>query len=154
MELYLYALSVLVWRNSQIAEYLADYLATKASGTTAMIHSLRKVSYGEHFQFFLEMSVYGHSQSGCEIIEKFKNFVATLPEQEVERLKRVCELEESKLDASHPPTTFRIAFLENHPQRAAAVVSSGDETTAIDGEMDGLTEPIGRRLIDQMQAYR
>ena len=47
------ALSHLLWRQSQIAEFLADYLATTASGTKAMKASLRNNSFGEHFFSFM-----------------------------------------------------------------------------------------------------
>ena len=152
VELVLYALLVLVWRNSQIAEYLADYLATKASGTTAMIRSLRKLAHGETFELFLDTGVYGHSQGGREIIEKFSRFVASLPEQEVERLKRAGQFEGAKIDATHPPTAFRIAFLEVRDERAPSIGMSDEENARIDAELDHLKEPMGRRLIDLVQA--
>ena len=98
----------------QIAEYLADYLGTKISGTSAAICLLHKSSYGQYFEEVVLANVVDLRQSGREVMEIFETFVASLPEHEIERVRRVDRLMESRLDDTHPPTVFRIDFLNSH----------------------------------------
>lgn len=46
------------------------------------------------------------------IFEKLNYKVNNLPAQEKERLKRLLNLQEHRLDATHPPTSYRIKMLE------------------------------------------
>jgi len=154
VELVMWILSILVWRNMQIAEYLADYLAAKISGTAAVINVLHKLSYEQYFERVILTNKFSLYQSGREVLDNLINFLASLPDHEIERIIRVDQMAESRLDDTHPPTAFRIEFLENHPNSEPKLTLTPAEHDALDREMDSAKEAIGKRLIDQVMAFR
>lgn len=108
-----YGLSHLLWRGSQRAEYLADYLGAKIAGTEAMLSMLRKFYFGDGFGARARAIL-----SGLEdeiFFDVLRTYVSTPPPRELERIKRVEQLPESRLDMTHPPTVYRVGFLEAHP---------------------------------------
>lgn len=145
------ALAHLLWRDSQKAEFLADYLGATISGTSDAISTLTKSSLAEHFHDFLMRHIYSTSQSGQELFDQFRKQIASIPEREMERLRRAANLEGARLDSTHPPTAQRIAFLLAHKVDARIVA---DQTTmaAIGLELRRLEERLGARLIDRFAA--
>lgn len=150
----MHILRLLVWRDSQIAEYLADYLATTVAGTGPMIRGLKKLAYWQFFEHVKQTSVFSRSQSGRELMDRFGDFIAALPEHEVERLRLINKMKWSRLDSTHPPTAYRIEFLKNHIQGKRKILLTPEERKALDKEMESLKEAIGKKLINQILAYR
>ena len=144
----------LIWRNNQTAEYLADYLASRVSGTPAMIRMLNKLNAGEYLDLVLRSNVFSLQQSGAALLDKYEAFVADLPEVEITRLIRTAQLEDSRLDATHPPTGYRVAFLENHAQPEPTLELSDEEIAALDRELACLKEGVGKELINYVMHDR
>ena len=128
-------LAHLLWRDSQRAEFLADYLGAAISGTPATISALTKVSLSEHFNDFLLRRIYSTSQSGQDLFDEFRKRIANLPEREMERVRRAANLEGSRLDSTHPPTAQRIAFLSAHQVDVPRLVADEAVMSRIDGEL-------------------
>ena len=110
----MYLLSHLLWRDSQRAEYLADYLATQVAGTAAMLSALDKL----HLRSALSLSIervqkqeFNRKQS----LDDLRATAASLPARELERVRRASYLDASRLDTTHPPTLHRVAFLKIRP---------------------------------------
>ncbi|NJM34704.1 MAG: hypothetical protein HC850_08310 [Rhodomicrobium sp.] len=55
--------------------------------------------------------------------------------------------ENARLDASYPPTAYRIDFLRSHPCDKAQITISDSRMTAIDKELEQLHGELGGRLI-------
>ncbi|WP_157231062.1 M48 family metallopeptidase [Kiloniella laminariae] len=147
IELLYIGLSHLVWRQSQKAEFLADYLATTASGTEAMRDALKKFSYGEHLQTFANRTIFSAKQSQKQILTKFVSYFKALPKSETERLDRIANQKNARLDATHPPTRQRMAFITAHPIADASITVSKEEQHLIESELEKLEETIGQQLI-------
>ena len=64
-----------------------------------------------------------------------------LPAQECERLMRLASRENAKLDATHQPTSQRIAFLDAHPVEGAHITVGPLEQERIEQEMEPLERP-------------
>lgn len=137
----------LLYIDKQKAEYFADYLATKIVGTSAVVSTLQRLSCGEHLDDVLLKNAYSNTQSGAYIMKLFRERIAALPEREWRRFARASLLENARLDASHPPTAYRIEFLMAHevaePKRTATAAAMAD----IDSELKCLEESLGGRLI-------
>ena len=144
----IWVMSHLLWRESQKAEYLADYLATTICGSAAMIELLDGLRITtEHINPFLLTNVFSPSQSGTAILSRFCEVLDSLPEHERERMRRLDGMIEGSLDDTHPPTHLRIAFLERHPIDHVRIVLDDARATAIEHEIMTLEESMGKKLI-------
>lgn len=103
-----YALSHLLWRESQRAEYLADYLAATISGARAAVSMLDKLHFGSTFPFTVNVLL---SEARGSFLADYRQRIAATPAREVERMKRIGRLEGARLSATHPPTAYRMEFL-------------------------------------------
>jgi len=133
--------------DKQKAEYFADYLASTISGTAAAVMTLQRLSSGEHLHDVLLKNAYSSSQSGASILHRFRTRIQTLPDREWQRLARAGQLEGARLDASHPPTAFRIEFLNAHQVTTPKVLATEASMSEIDRELSTLEERLGQRLI-------
>ncbi len=99
--------------EQQKSEYRADYLAARVSGTAASLSLLDKLHHEETFGRIRRQA---HTQWGNpDIVSELRRQVMSLPAREMERIRRVQRLADSRLDVSHPPTAHRIAVLQANP---------------------------------------
>ena len=77
-----YLLSHLLWRDSQRAEYLADYLAATVSGTNAVLSLLEKLHYGTAFALTVQHAALNQDASEG-LLERLRQRVAEVPEREL-----------------------------------------------------------------------
>jgi heat shock protein HtpX len=106
-------LSHFLWRDAQRAEYLADHLAAKLAGTQAMLSLLDKLQ----LEGLLSGAI-GRAARNPERADLFLDLreqVLVIPNREWRRIRRIGHLETPQLDATHPPTGYRITLLEAHP---------------------------------------
>jgi heat shock protein HtpX len=137
----------LLFQDRQRAEYFADYLAASLAGTQATISVLRRFALGEHLHDVLLRNAYSTAQSGSYILDLFRQRIESLSAREWERMRRASEAEGAHLDRTHPPTAFRIAFLEAHPFNEPKFIVNAAKLTAIDAEFRALEYKLGRLLI-------
>jgi Zn-dependent protease with chaperone function len=140
-------LAQLLCFDKQQAEYFADYLASTVSGTEAIVSMLRRTGCAEHLDDVLLRNAYSTSQSGARILALFRERIASLPDREWQRLARASQREGVRLDASHPPTAYRIEFLKAHVVARPKIVATEDAMRTIDAELNALQERLGKRLI-------
>ena len=142
--LWAYILVHLLWRDKQRAEYLADFLAARVSGTDAQLATLEKVHLNETFRLSLKIAYL--NREGQNFFTRFKQRIATVPSRELERIRRVEKLEYARLDATHPPTAQRIEFLKAHYVPETKVVLSLVELTQLEQELTLLQEEMQKEL--------
>lgn len=143
------AISHLLWRDSQRAEYLADHLAAEVAGTAAAVSMLDKLHMAALFQDSLRRVTL--QRDGANLFADLRQRVSTLPEREMERMRRIARLEGTRLDSTHPPTGYRISLLEARPVALPRMALSAIDWRAIHDEL-ALAEPaMQQRLMD---AYR
>ena len=153
VEAYAYGLALLTWNDSQRAEYLADKLACKVSGTKAMVGGLHKTSYAAYLDKYLNRTMFTVSQPGRPVIDGYRQFLADIPASELERLRRCDLLETSRLDDTHPPTAYRIAMLENEAELSAQVAIDPDQSEQIAAELADFEEQVGSHYVSLMTAH-
>jgi Zn-dependent protease with chaperone function len=142
-----FLLVFLVYNDSQRAEYLADYLSSTISGTDGMKGILNKLHYDHAYFIALQRTALGAKDTNffTEIIRE----VLTTPNKEIERIKRIERMEGSRLDATHPPTIYRLNFIDSLGDLSPTVFLSETESQRIDKEINSLAESLNDKLIDE-----
>lgn len=107
------AMSLLIWRDQQRAEYYADALAARQAGVPAVLALLDKLHFARTFETSLRSAVLDPALQGQDLFAHLRVRVAQVPGRELERIRRVELLEASRLDARHPPTALRIQYLRS-----------------------------------------
>lgn len=144
-----YILSILLWRNKQVSEYYADYLASKVSGTDAMVSLLEKSHFNTVFyEGMKKSSIINYSDN---LFEKFKNKISMIPDRELKRIKAINESSLYSIDASHPPTAFRIRCIKENFHNANIEISKA-EFEQMNVEIELLCNQLQREIINYYRA--
>ena len=102
-------MSLAVWKDSQKAEYNADYAAASVAGTRATASALKKLCYAPTYYKTLEAVVqYQYTQN---LFDEFRGRFHSMPAREVERIRILTEIMESYIEATHPPTRYRLSYI-------------------------------------------
>jgi heat shock protein HtpX len=130
----LYMLMIhLLWHDSQRAEYFADLVGAELSGTKSFIHLMEKIQFDQIFYHVVRKAAVINSSSS--LLDHFRKKVEELPSKEYRRLKRVSELELSKLNYTHPPNAYRIQFLNSQNHYSSRVSLTVEQNKKIDREL-------------------
>jgi heat shock protein HtpX len=144
-----YALAHLVWRGSQRAEYLADYLAATVSGTDAMVTMLDKLRLSDQFIATLRTITLNRSQRN--LFDDFRQTVNLKSGLEISHTTDD-EPEELRADATHPPTVYRIAFMRAQRVASPKIVTSPFDCEEIERELRPLQKELQEKLTDKYAA--
>ncbi len=142
------AMEVLMRRDSQRAEYLADALAADVAGADAALGLLRVTHLAPLLGATANAMVTAPGEQD-DLFGRLRRRVADTPAREWERIDRVMALEETQLDSSHPPTAQRIRVIEGRPHAEPRVVLDQEGTDAIDLELLPLERPYARELVER-----
>jgi heat shock protein HtpX len=140
----------LSWQDSQRAEYYADLVGAELSGTKASISLMEKILFDQIFFHVVRKSAVTNRSAG--LLEHYRAKVNELPSKEFRRLKRVAELELSKLNYSHPPNAYRIQFLQKQNNYTSRIALTDEQNRKIDRELAKYEEPIQETLVGQYLA--
>lgn len=138
----------LIFYQSQHAEYLADLQAAKISGSAAMISMLEKLHYDDTYS--LTVQKVALMSGKLNLFDEFSRQLSLVPAREIERLKRVSRLYKSVLDASHPPTAYRMDFIAslNYPP-LAGLKHNQEKIKLLNQELASLRKILHERLVDK-----
>lgn len=142
-------LALLLFRSHQRAEYHADYIETIVAGRDVAISALDKLHAGALFEFCVQRAA--TNPGGPDVFGWLRNEFARMPERERERLRRVARMEGSRLDDTHPPTRYRIAFLEKHGAIEPRYRMSAEDAAAFERELESTYEHFHKELIAKYQ---
>lgn len=110
IDLFIYSLSHLLWRDSQYAEYAADLKAAEISGSNAAIKLLNKLVYTDTYNNVVQKVAL--SSIRMNLFDELASCMKKMPKKELDRIRYLEEKLEVRLDATHPPTIFRVEYLE------------------------------------------
>jgi Zn-dependent protease with chaperone function len=138
----------LVWRDSQRAEYLADYLAAQTGGTSAQVALLQKTRHaGRYYQMAREIALQNNER---DLYAELAHYVAAIPQ--TDQPPTTDPLEEYELDASHPPDAYRIEFLRAHPIAEPQLTISQEEWDAVDEELAPVRRELQEKLVERYKS--
>ncbi len=140
-------LALLLWRDMQRAEYLADYLAAAVGGTEAMLSMLEKLHLEGTFMTTLHRIALNRDPMRDFSIE-FRQRLDEIPARELERVRRLQEIEHSRLDVTHPPTIYRIQALQAHRPLAPTVELSSADRELLEEEFSTIRAQVQSKLIE------
>lgn len=92
------------------------------------------------------------SQGPLDFFAELRREVAEVPPRELERIRRVEQLEGSQLDVTHPPTVYRIEYLQSRRNPTAEVSCPAAESEQIDRELAALQNKIQGQIADRYRA--
>ena len=127
------------------AEYLADGFGARVAGVDATAGMLRALTLGGIVARFSERRRLRGASAGGYWSE-LHAYLVSVPESERARLLLLSRLDDSAVDTTHPPTHLRLAFVEQLPRTAPAVLLTAGESAAIDAELAPARDAIARRL--------
>jgi Zn-dependent protease with chaperone function len=138
---------LIVWRESQRAEFEADRLAARAGGNDAAIGLLEKLHLRDAVRSIVAAAAV--QDPGCNVLERIRVRVSAMPDRERARHRAAMRLQDARLDATHPPTLHRVELLRQLPAAVRSVTVSDAQHTAIDAELARFERAASAHLLDQ-----
>jgi Zn-dependent protease with chaperone function len=152
---FLRGMTHLVWHESQRAEYLADDIAARIAGSEATASAFAKFSLAPTYREAVQAAALERSPAGVPAAPGlFRDFRA----QALARFaagggaSAVRPSESTfRLDATHPPTNFRIAFVlsRNHP---GTMTLTEEDSGKIDHELEPIEDRLQREIAEEYRA--
>lgn len=139
-----YCLHWLLVRGSQQAEYAADDLAVRVASPSAATAMLDALFLEELAAAYLrrQRALVGHGGVArpADIAEALwsglADSVASVPELEHERRRRLAIRQAAAVDAWHPPTHLRIRRQSERPEQAATILADTVDWTVLHAELE------------------
>ncbi len=150
-------LSRLTTRAGRRAEYHADALAARVAGRDAVAGLLGALCLGgtdEQVTLWrrlgrdLARSVPDGAGAGAasDFWSDLRRYVASIPDSERERRLLVARLDNCAVDAAHPPTHLRLAFVDRLPDHAATIGLTAEESAGLDRELAAVRAAVAADL--------
>ncbi|MEU1599788.1 M48 family metallopeptidase [Streptomyces sp. NPDC005708] len=148
----------LTLRAAQRAEYLADREAARAASTEAAVGLMDRLLITDSAAVALRREAGQTALAGPrgartveakpeEIWERLRAHMASIPEYEYERQRRVGVRRGHSVDATHPPTHLRRTCLLAGPPAPAAVATDDERQQRINAELAGARVAVARRIV-------
>ncbi len=138
---------LLVLRQSQRAEYLADRLAASVVGSQAMWQGLEKLYLADHVNAALRRHALTTPYEPLGDI--LQTAIACVEAKELESLRLASMASEWQVDSSHPPTALRVNMLQRQEQAATMDLISAEEAMAFGEEIARIVKLTERELINR-----
>ncbi|MFN7220085.1 MAG: M48 family metalloprotease [Burkholderiales bacterium] len=129
---------LLVLRQSQRAEYLADVLASKIAGAHAMSSQLEKLYLFD----VVDTAIQRHALTNAEapIQDALREAVRSLPDSKLDSLRAESRAQGWRVDSTHPPTAMRTDVIKACGNVEPAMILSEEERRGIAIELTRLVE--------------
>ncbi|MET8166160.1 M48 family metallopeptidase [Streptomyces sp. NPDC005329] len=148
----------LTLRAAQRAEYLADRMSAHVGSTEAAVGLTDRMLVTDSAEGVLVREANraaltgpsgyrGAEDRADELWERLTAHMASVPDSEYERQRRVAALRGHSVDATHPPTHLRRVGLLAGERLPAAVVVEADRADRIAAELAEVRRLVGRRII-------
>lgn len=150
-------LDTLTLRATQRSEYLADSAAARAGSTEAAVGLMDRLLVVDSIDITLRREVnsrrsrrssgQARGAEGDGLWEELAAHIASIPEFEYERQRRVGALRGHSVDATHPPTHLRRRRLLDGAPVPALVAADGERVGRIAGELAGARGTVAREIV-------
>lgn len=142
-----FLLERMVFAEQQRAEYLADALAAEVSGVPAAKALLEKLSLSDLVQAEWHGLSAIHSKGGKALVRQLSSAGERAPEPvRAAALERV-RAERLAVDAPHPPSIYRQAFLDALSPKAPPYAPAADLFGRIEAELAPHLERVGNEIL-------
>ncbi|PYE54560.1 heat shock protein HtpX [Deinococcus yavapaiensis KR-236] len=131
---------------SQRAEYHADLLAASVSGSEAARAALDKLHVADLYDYALQR--HRLQPARAHVFEEFRHQIREASEAYWQAAREKRAKEGASLDASHPPTSYRVDVIAAHPA-PPAVTLDHLRASAIAVELTPLVAPLSKVAYDE-----
>lgn len=143
----LYGLALVIYQDTQKAEYLADAQAARVGGTNATLSMLDKLHFSTAYRWTVQnIALY---KRGDNMFNELRERILEVPQIELERIRRVEKLTGSRLYTTHPPTVYRIELLRKHYRESPEAPVSDEAFALMRAELASLEPIIQADILDQ-----
>jgi heat shock protein HtpX len=143
-------LTKLLFWESQTAEYRADRSAIEIAGPSACITLLEKITLGGLMEKqALEMHITDQTNGG-ELLTRMSGAIVNADPEERSKLIHESLQEDHTIDATHPPTKFRIKYANSFKALIPSVSVPKSVFDKIDDELGSARELAGESLLSEM----
>jgi Zn-dependent protease with chaperone function len=146
-----YMLERLDFLDSQRAEYHADAAAVRVAGAAAVIRLLQKLSVVALVERELGRLGDGASRQGAAIFAKLAAPARMMGSPEAQAELRRMQAESLRIASTHPPTRFRIGFIEVLGPVEPAVDFTEAEAAAIERELVPHADAVAAHLVAALE---
>jgi Zn-dependent protease with chaperone function len=137
----------LTYDDSQKAEYLADFRASRVAGNAAVLASTDALKFQNTLRDFLHKSFHAVDGHGVSLVEKFRDYAKSLPASERLRLSRCNLVPAAQIDTTHPPLKYLTDYVARLPDTAPVVVLTPSRSELIDAELKPNLSAVSEGLI-------
>ncbi|MET9378668.1 M48 family metallopeptidase [Streptomyces sp. NPDC002992] len=147
-------------RASQRAEYLADASAARAAGTDGAAGLMDRLLVMDSAEAALQRETVAartriggprrredREERADGLWERVAAQVASAPQREYERLRRVSELRGHSVDDTHPPTHLRRRHVARGDHHTPGIVLDASREAAVDGELRQPAQAMARQIV-------
>jgi Zn-dependent protease with chaperone function len=139
----------LLARDTRRAEYLADWLAARTAGTSAVVSVHEQLLLESFFDASLKRAATERAAPARDLLLELREKLRSVPDHERERRRRIARLTGARLGDTHPPTAKRIEVLESRPHQAPRVTLSREGSATIDDELAARRAAVAAELVER-----
>ncbi|NNF77556.1 MAG: M48 family metalloprotease [Rhizobiales bacterium] len=137
----------LMFIESQRAEYLADAIGARLSGAGALQEALKTISLNDRIEAELRGMHANRTAGGIKMVHRLANAVSNTPEEERKDILDQVFAKKLSVDDTHPPTAYRLAFLDLLPAVGDTLRVGNDKMAAIDAELEPHFAKLGDEIL-------
>jgi Zn-dependent protease with chaperone function len=141
-------LVLLLFHDSQQAEYLADVQAARVAGAPALLSAWDRF----HLSGVYAGLAASESEAGWlngSLIDELNRRIELLPARERERARRAESATGSRLDATHPPTSSRIDLIRTVGSSEPSLTIDAERWDAMDAELRSREAAVQSDVVDR-----
>lgn len=143
-------LLLLVWQESQRAEYRADLFGLKLAGLSKALQGMEKMELATFFYHHAQDSLLKKKPPQDLLIAAHQKW-KQLPAKEKQRYRVLMQQEHHRIDATHPPTLFRMQMLEAQKAHFAYDPIPTPHWERLEAELAPYRLPIAEKIYDQLR---
>ncbi|WP_166805802.1 M48 family metallopeptidase [Jeotgalibacillus sp. R-1-5s-1] len=146
-----FTLLYLLFFNSQRAEYYADDVAVKHAGADGVNGLLTKVQYDQTYMYAVRKAALSPGKSS--FFDLLNEQMVNMPDKEKRRMLKIAELEKSKVDDTHPPTYFRMKYVDSRRGSTSGREPDVRTEEQVQLELAPYQQDVEKRLIEDYRYY-
>lgn len=143
-------MSILLYRDMQRAEYLADRLGSTIGGEDAFISMLHKMVFGDTFGLAVQHCALNRQKT--DLYQELQELIECTPPSELNRMRRLEDRSMLTLDVTHPPTGLRVKMLEEQGEQVPSFAADPEKMQAVAQQFAKLRKKIQAQLIERYLA--
>jgi len=146
IELIWSGLERLTYFAQQRAEYLANALSAEIAGRAALVSFLKQIEFADRMEPVIAGFGNLRLPKGMDMIRSLADATVNISAQDRDAALARMRDTGHAVDSTHPPTAFRIAFLQTIPDMPGKLLASDVDFAPIDAELDPPFACVGNRI--------